>query len=385
MALIMPTILQYLRKDNPPLKTQHCIRGKNTKSMHSLWVRPGEIRSWEDFDLESLRAIYSGELNEVLQRRHPGLNDHANIPQFPFCEIRDEESLNTLLTKWTYSTVTDALVGAQSFYQNRRRISMVKCAQADYPGSLSNFRPDWAGILRPTSQTRPPNILLGDTKLNAKWSSDWIRQGPFQFTSGDKDWRQPLLQIFTYCTWANARYGYIITDAELVVVRVRPGSVGESQEKDSQSETDTILNKLADDGSPAAKAQRYGILEYKAIPWTNGAGETQDSVANMTVNLALWWLHIMAAENNAIEDVYPPLRNLSRDTVNKDIQYPPTPESLNTTPKSRPYGKRLQTKRNLSLRPRDQITTVRYNPRKRARGDGLDSNSGIGHNKRSRD
>lgn len=385
MALTMPTLLQYLRKDNPPLKTQHCIRGKNTKSMPSVWVRPEEIRSWEDFDLESLKTIYSGELNEVLQCHHPGLHDHAKIPQFPFCEIRDEDSLNTLLNKWTYSTVTDALVAAQSFHRNSQSIYMVKGAQADYPGSLSNFRPDWAGVLRPTSQSRPTNILPGDTKLNTKWSSAWIRKGPLRFRSGDKDWRQPLLQIFTYCTWANARYGYIITDAELVVVRVRPGSETESQERDSQSEVDTTTHKLADDGSPAANAQRYGILEYRAIPWINGIGQTQGGITNMTVNLALWWLHIMAADNNAIENVYPPLRNLSRDSVSKDPQYSPTLESLNTTPKSRPHGKRLQTRKNLSMRPHNRKTPERDNPRKRARDQDLDLDNRIGQMKRSRD
>ena len=169
------------------------------------------------------------------------------------------------------------------------------------------------------------------------------------------------------------------------MVRVLPGSESESQERISQSEVDTKANKLADDGSPHARAQRYGILECRTIPWTDGARETQDSVANMTGYLALWWLHIMAAEDKAIENVYSPLRKLSRDSVNKDIQYPPTPESAKTTPSAGPHGKRLQTSRNLSVRPRNKAILERNDLRKRARDKCLDLEEGIGPSKRSRD
>ena len=362
------TLSQYLRRDNPSITNRYCIRGSNTKSRGNNWIEPQEIALWEDFNVDSLTAIYNGDLNEVLQCVLPDLHDHRPMPQYPFCEIRDEDSLNSLLIKWNHSTVTDALAAAQKYRQDPQQIYMVKGSQADYPGSLSNFRPDWAGIVLPTSVTKPPTILPGDTKLKIKWSSSWIKQGPINPGYKEKDWKNPLSQIFTYCTWANTRYGYIITDAELVVVRVRPGS-----ETDLQSVIDAPNNLRPNDGSPASQAQRFGILEYKAVPWDNGGEGPQDGSAKMTVNLALWWLHMMAAKSNGIENRYLSLRDLARDTVdNKDTpRYPPTPESLNTTPASRPHGKRLPMRRNetSSLKPQGKNLSEQPKRSKRARDD----------------
>ena len=49
------------------------------------------------------------------------------------------------------------------------------------------------------------------------------------------------------------------------------------------------------------------VVVYKAIEWSP-ARETEGSQAHgLTINLALWWLHMMAATNRSLQDHYPAL------------------------------------------------------------------------------
>lgn len=181
--------------------------------------------------------------------------------------------------------------------------------QADYPDSNSKLHPDW-GAIRRSSLNKNSNILPGDTKLSKKWSSDDIERGYCENRwTASCDWFSPLKQIYTYCVRANARYGYLITDKELVVLRITP-----TDELDSQSDLDNLDSQESFrslDSTPASRARDAGILEYKAIPWQTDENTTSNNSNSeaMTVNLALWWLHIMAADCSAIEDLYVPSRN----------------------------------------------------------------------------
>ena len=170
---------------------------------------------------------------------------------------------------------------------------MVKGSRARI-SAATRFFPDWAGTQKvPDDKTqegtsRPPNILTGDSKLAKKWSSNKIIDG--FVTSEKSDWLKPLRQIYTYCVKANARYGYIITDEEVVVVRVRPnlqpddlGETNDSREPrqrsgSSEKRKETAVDYQAslsefDEGHdfilPSLvfrEVEFNGRLEYKAIP-----------------------------------------------------------------------------------------------------------------------
>ncbi|KAI4218490.1 MAG: hypothetical protein L6R36_008929 [Xanthoria steineri] len=98
------------------------------------------------------------------------------------------------------------------------------------------------------------------------------------------------LPAIPYCITANARYGYLITDQELLAIRISwLESAGKTLPKTTREEE-------------VERRQRKGNLEYKAIPWTNDASEPSSSTHGLTINLALWWLHTMAAISHQIED-----------------------------------------------------------------------------------
>ena len=73
---------------------------------------------------------------------------------------------------------------------------------------------------------------------------------------------------------ANARYGYLITDQELVVVEISITTIDTDDE--------------------------WATLRYKAIPWETGLDAPSEDLGPLTVNMALWLLHLAAAWDGKI-------------------------------------------------------------------------------------
>ena len=189
---------------------------------------------------------------------------------------------------------------------------MVRGGQAN---SVADCKPDWAGVLRASTQQRTRSILPGDTKVAWKWSSRDIQVGEVDSVYLKNDWLEPIKQIYTYCTKLQVRYGYIITEKELVVTRIRPfsqdhvESLVNTQDSDlsfpsPEQRATAITSESLKDPKQNASAEVFkkGTLEYKAIPWSSKASDN-----SLTINLALWWLHMMALENHEICYSYPPL------------------------------------------------------------------------------
>ena len=348
MDTLKQTLLEYLKSANPVLLSDRCPSGANTSSKPKTYFTPGRIDKWEDFDYGSLRSIYDGALHRVLKRSFP-CQDFSIIPQVPFREVSDENSFEALVTKWNQSVICEALSVAQGcLYKlpTTKTISMAKGGQGTFSGS-AKYRPDWAGIQSRPQQPnsarqdgRSKNVLPGDTKVSTKWSSHDIVSGPVQSEYTTKDWLRPLTQVYTYCVKANARYGYIITDKELVAIRVRPNVDTDDQPtNDSQdSWKDVALSqedpqKAQSSFQEAISLPKYdesngsmpssptlaqmcddGRLEYKAISWSNAKTRDPRRRNDLTVNLALWWLHIMASVSSNIQEQYPPLKEVAQPT-----------------------------------------------------------------------
>lgn len=231
------------------------------------------IEEWVDFPFGILSPTEEEVLHLVLDRSFDE-SDLPSIPssveEFPFCHIFDEDSFEALLTCWNQVIVSKALsVGCET----ARSVASDKLG-SNWPknsiylarggqGFLINQEthksfPDWAGIRRwdrhdTTGLYR--NILPGDTKRSNKWGHECV----VNFIVQEENEKYPLIQIYNYCLWAETSYGYIITDKELVVFYV------------------------------SANEQS---VDWKAIPWSqpNSPGQRGE----MSVNEALWWLHMLA-------------------------------------------------------------------------------------------
>ncbi|KAI4120195.1 MAG: hypothetical protein LQ338_007190 [Usnochroma carphineum] len=318
------TLLEYLRHANPQIERSQCRKGSNTSQSSSTrsYIRhPDDIRVWDDFGLSTFDTVHDGALKAHLTRQYR-LPGHPIPAKLPFCEIHDEDSLDALLISWTQQVVSNALTTIQKDsleHPFHEAIYMVRGGQAYNPPDSSNEdarskkdarpnrpnrpdRPDWAGVLRPSherdlaqSSMKPKTILLGDTKLSSKWSSTRIPPAD-RIREIKKDVASPISQIYRYCVRAKARYGYLITDSELVAVRIDMESPEAFQQR------------------VKGPRRRQLTLRYKAIPWDNAASRDPEL---LTVNLALWLLHFLAAWDGELisdeESLHQALHALDRE------------------------------------------------------------------------
>ena len=120
------TLKEYLKGPNPRVVG---IERKTSSSVavttNNNWIFPFRIKRWKRFRLDASDAIYSKALEEVLDSECQSTcdcNDFSRIEEFPFCDIRDENSLDALLSVSIQSRVTKALKFAQNKLQGQTMV-----------------------------------------------------------------------------------------------------------------------------------------------------------------------------------------------------------------------------------------------------------------------
>ncbi|KAI4136998.1 MAG: hypothetical protein L6R39_007519 [Caloplaca ligustica] len=284
MAQINQSLLDYLRHANPQLERSHCRKGGNTSSP-SYAAEPDAFERWDDFELSTFEAVDNGALKTRWTRQYQ-LPRHDVPAQLPFCDIHDEASLQPVLNIWMMQRVSAALHATQRDDLGsppRGTIYMAIGGQVSLPKGKTCVReqkPDWGGVLRPhDTRKKPKTILPGETKVSSKWSSDKIPIGHKQELP--LEIAKPISQLFRYCLLANARYGCLLTDKELVAVRI-------------DIESPEAFKERAVPKDVKAHSRKF-TFRFKSISWDNAASEDSST---MTINLALFLLLIIAASND---------------------------------------------------------------------------------------
>lgn len=167
---------------------------------------------------------------------------------------------------------------------------------------MRSLVPDGGGIsIEQGSLDRLPSDIKGRwesrevTRRNGRYLN---RRGHWRNGMSIEDQARPLRQIYTYCVEANARYGFIITCGEVLLVRVSPlGEAGPGGD-------DFPLDELVQDSMI-----EHGRLEYKSVRWGahRDSQQSLDDFHHLTVNLSLWVLFILAGNNSQIGWDYKPL------------------------------------------------------------------------------
>lgn len=122
---------------------------------------------------------------------------------------------------------------------------------------IDNFRPDIAFFEAGSTLNSSPNRCPGDLKVSWKWGSDWRTS----LLSGERtEYIQVLSQVNFYMRQHNARYGFVLTDTELVPIK--------------------RLNANGD------------LLVAQPIPWEARGHE------RLTILLGLWYLAMLSAADN---------------------------------------------------------------------------------------
>ena len=128
----------------------------------------------------------------------------------------------------------------------------------------SNGLPDLVG--HTTTPGRPDLRLPGDIKCSWKWKSSWANS---QVDFEQKEFIAVIAQLNFYMNNACSRYGYILTDTELVLF----------QKKN--------------------KCHAHYIEMAPGIPLTHhdSRGEYTQTSGQLTTLLALWYVHMLASHD----------------------------------------------------------------------------------------
>ncbi|ODH12710.1 hypothetical protein ACO22_07992 [Paracoccidioides brasiliensis] len=130
--------------------------------------------------------------------------------------------------------------------------------------AIENYKPDTAYFDIHAAPATAPNRAPGDVKPSWKWRTD---MGGSQIVSQRNEYHQALSQVNFYMNQHNSRYGFLVTNQELVAIR-----------------------KLVENGN----------LELaQPILWTTGGTATQP---RLTVMLALWYIGMLASHDQGVNN-----------------------------------------------------------------------------------
>lgn len=190
----------------------------------------------------------------------------------------------------------------------KRSRSSSSAAPGPASKKMRSFVPDGGGIRildEEPSDDRLPSDVKGNwasrevTRRNGRYIN---RKGYWRDGMNLEDQARPLRQIYTYCVEANARYGFIITCGEVFLVRISPLGRATTEEEEGVSEVEVVQDWMT----------QHGRLEYKSIRWgmhRNAEQKSLDDFQELTVNLSLWFLFILAGNSSQIEWDYKPLED----------------------------------------------------------------------------
>lgn len=218
--MVTTTLQEYLAQPNPELDCSKSSTGTNT--VNAKWDVVVGLEDWTEFNYETLMQAYG----PVLAREIPPLPQTSPALTKMDREIFTEKTFEDVLARAIMPNVSAALrVAWPLCYSIRDPKDIAEIKRGDYAkrGAVEEddrYYPDWSGIREcETTKFGYMNLCPGETKLGSKWKT----------SEGTKrtDYLSPFHQIQTYCgrQWG-VRYGYVITTAELVVVRVAREPVG---------------------------------------------------------------------------------------------------------------------------------------------------------------
>lgn len=222
----------------------------------------------EDFNLTNLMAW-----GPLLRTPYNGPVVSANVISNSQRLILDEEKVDDVALQWNVNVLKGPLraAAAKVLREHPNRVTIGKrlhCfpnPEKEAGSSRKNdLKPDMTIHINPKDDRGLAKILvMGDNKYSGAW--DFEQSWKVIQNRGTKNRNmsmRPFRQVATYCLVGKTRYGYIMSDRELLAVRVYC-------DKDQ------------------AGIDHWGMEISRPIPW-------DASPLSLTVNLAIWWLGVMA-------------------------------------------------------------------------------------------
>ncbi|KAF5602184.1 uncharacterized protein FSUBG_7859 [Fusarium subglutinans] len=326
------SILELLTHPNPSVS--HQIPKSKTNSRSLLYYCPKQLKRWQELeDVNILKDVFGGVLLKEACRRGRTLDPYPRLHSQADCIIRNEDDTRDLIHKWNKSVVTAALDPIQDLFhpviwskgdppsskevypspprqdEKKRHQPLRKRspkATNKRLQSLSRLQPDSGSIASRPVSSKADGITIStfqerfpkEYKISTKWKSERVFRGGLLDDSGgfirgktndNSAW--PIRQAYTYCIQHMCRYGCILTAEEAFIFRIMPR---EDKSSKNPQNANLLRNELINNG----------LMEYVSIPWENCSQGQRRSLDVWTVNLALWFMHVLAGNNFEVEWSY---------------------------------------------------------------------------------
>lgn len=240
--------------------------GSNTRSTHRYNAEHIEsLELWPEFNVQTIMTQYNNQMGRFM------VNDP--FPSTPPLPIRREVSISHRLWEYLGPRVRRSLrtglnplpAGHATVFWNLGDISP--------PTDRSNSEPDLTfyteepTVVQGTVFPALHNRLPGDVKPSTKWNSAMGHRPGEE----EHEYMQVVSQLNYYMHIQKARYGYILTDRELVAFERMP--------------------------TPTGNYQRAQLRRSDPIPWIPPQ-QNQNAQYTPTVLMALWYLGMLAARGD---------------------------------------------------------------------------------------
>lgn len=254
------TVLDYLTAPNPtPSLVEKAADTSKLQASH-FWFDIRNLRSWDDFNMETVSSI-PGLLNL--------LNVDVSIKSLPgprTVNLTPEHAgqLAELCAMHHAIKVNAALKVAQGDKHMAMRALRTAPGARQQPEFVASYQSDGEKTIYGDGRGR----VVGIVKTYDQWNSGY-RKGD---QNRQVDYLEPLAQLHRFMREHGTRYGFIMTEIELVCVRAG--------------------GPPTEDGVPL-----FGYLEVAAPIQISTSGRNPDGSPRMTADLALWYLHMLAKEH----------------------------------------------------------------------------------------
>lgn len=252
------SILDYLTAPNPtPSLTQRTMESIRSQNSY-YWYDIRNVLPWSDFNIDTMSAI-PGFLN-LLQIRVSS----RNLPSPGKVNLNPEtpSQLADMCANHHAIKVNAALKLAQG--DKHMAMRTLKSAPGSKPEFVSNYQSEIEKTIYGDGRGR----VIGVVKCYDQWNSGMRNGSP----TDKVKYLQSLAHLQRFMREHESRYGFIMTEIELVCVRAG--------------------------GEPDGKSNvpLFGYMEVAEPIRISSHGRDQNGRLQMTAGLALWYLHMLAKE-----------------------------------------------------------------------------------------
>ncbi|KAI9786670.1 MAG: hypothetical protein M1839_006221 [Geoglossum umbratile] len=253
------TLLNYLTAPNPTPNLVRQIsvsigRSRDNGNTHFWWdIR--NLRTWKDFNMQSIDRVPG--LMKLLQIEVPETALPTPVLDKRSLRPETESNLNELCRTFYAEKVNASLRLSQGQPHMFMKAGKPRTEKRQSPDFISNYAHDIDRTVFGDGKGR----VVGLVKSFNRWNTGMRAESPHK----QVEYLQGLAHLHRHMREHGTRYGYIITEIELVCVRASTDS--------------------------ASNTPYFGFLELAPAIQLNVAGPDR-----LTACLALWYLHMLAKE-----------------------------------------------------------------------------------------